>query len=267
MASTKQLVDLDFSAVAKAIGLIDPSAAQDAATKKYVDDRVNGLSYKTGVRVATTVARTLATDFEVGDTIDGIILALNDRVLIKDQTAGAENGVYISNSSGAPTRAQDFDSSSEAVPGASVWVAEGSVNGDSQWTLTTDAPVTLGTTALVFTQTSGTGQITAGAGLTKTGNVLDVGAGTGISVASDTVGLDLSLASRWKVFTIGDGSAVSIAVTHNLNNQWVIGQVHQAATPFAVVPGVAIENTDANTTTVKFNVAPTASQYRLTVVG
>jgi hypothetical protein len=111
------------------------------------------------VRVATTAAGTLATSFENGDTIDGVVLATGDHILIKDQAAGAENGTYVVNASGAPTRAGDFDTSAKVVPGTLVVVSEGTSNKDSHWQLTTNAPITLGTTALVFfpTHMQGTG--------------------------------------------------------------------------------------------------------------
>lgn len=102
------------------------------------------------VRVATTAAGTLATSFENGDTVDGVVLATGDRILIKSQSAGAENGIYTVNGSGAPTRALDFDSSAESLASTLVVVAEGTLNADKAFMLTTNAPITLGTTALTF---------------------------------------------------------------------------------------------------------------------
>ena len=109
---------------------------------------ING--YKDPVRVATTAAATLASDFENGDTVDGVVLATNDRVLIKDQSTAAENGIYTVNASGSPTRAVDFDEDAEVEPGVAVAVAEGAENGDTLWMLTTDGAITVGTTDLVF---------------------------------------------------------------------------------------------------------------------
>src|SRR5688500_7583864 len=88
-----------------------PSAASDAANKQYVDNALDGLRWKTPVRVATTANGTLATAFENGDTIDGVALVTGDRILIKDQTTQSENGIYVVAASGAPTRASDADSS------------------------------------------------------------------------------------------------------------------------------------------------------------
>lgn len=151
-----------------------PSADKDIANKIYVDNFVQGADWKASVRVATTAAGTIASDFENGDTVDGVVLATGDRILIKNQAAGAENGIYTVNASGAPTRATDADSSADVTGGMSVWVNEGTTNADTGWTLTTNDPITLGTTALVFTQFSGLGQVVAGSGLSKTGSQLDV---------------------------------------------------------------------------------------------
>lgn len=106
------------------------------------------------VRVATIANGTLATAFANGQTVDGIVLATGDRILLKDQTTGADNGVYTANASGAPTRAIDFDESAEVLPNTLIVVAEGTVNADTVWQLTTNASITLGTTALVFGQLS-----------------------------------------------------------------------------------------------------------------
>lgn len=108
------------------------------------------VQWKAPVRVATTAAGTLASSFENGDTIDGVVLATGDRILIKDQAAGAENGIYVVAASGAPARASDADSAAELI-GSIVIVKEGTANADTGWLATNDS-ITLGTTALVFTK-------------------------------------------------------------------------------------------------------------------
>lgn len=132
-----------------------------------------GYSTKNAVRVATTTAGTLSTSFENGDTIDGVTLATGNRILIKDQAAPAENGIYVVNASGAPTRAADADAWAELVS-AFVWVEEGTTNADTGWLCTVNSGGTLNTTAVTWAQQSGAATITAGAGLTKTGNTIDV---------------------------------------------------------------------------------------------
>lgn len=165
-----------------------PDVDGEAANKSYVDGVAGGVDWKDSVRVATTAALTLASDFENGDTVDGVALATGDRILIKDQAAASANGIYTVNASGAPTRAVDANTSAEVTSGMAVWVTEGTTNGDTGWVLTTNDPITLGTTGLSFTQFSGSGQITAGAGLTKTGNTIDVVAGSSkLTVAADSI--------------------------------------------------------------------------------
>ena len=181
-----------------------PSADADVATKAYVDAQRSGLDVKQSVRVATTEALTLSSDFEAGDVVDGVTLAEGDRVLIKNQATGSENGIYVVAASGAPTRATDADSNTEVTPGMFTFVEEGTVNADSGWVLTTNGSITLGTTALTFAQFSGAGQIVAGNGLTKTGNQLDVG-GTAdrITVNADSVDIASTYAGQSSITTLG----------------------------------------------------------------
>ena len=121
------------------MSVADPSSAQDAATKLYVDNLVQGLSYKNEVRVATTANGALATVYENGDVIDGITLATGDRILIKNQTTQSENGIYTVNASGAPTRAVDADSSTD-LNNATVFITDGTVGSGLQYTQTTKNP-------------------------------------------------------------------------------------------------------------------------------
>jgi hypothetical protein len=147
-----------------------------AAVKSYVDNALSGLSWKASVVAATTTAGTLASSFENGDTIDGVTLATGDRILIKDQVAGTENGIYVVNASGAPTRASDANTSTEMLR-ATVLVEQGTTNGATQWTCT-NSTITLGLSALVFAQISGAGTYTAGSGLTLSGNQFSANFGT-----------------------------------------------------------------------------------------
>lgn len=142
-----------------------PSAGTDAANKNYVDTAISSLNSlfdsKGSVRVATTSAGTLATSFENGDTIDGVVLATGDRILIKDQASQAENGIYTVNASGAPTRSTDMNVWAE-VPGAFVAVEEGTSNADTVWLCTSNQGGTLDTTAITWQQ------IPTSAGLSNT---------------------------------------------------------------------------------------------------
>ena len=163
------VIDVNNSRISN---ITDPTQAQDAATKAYVDAVKQSLDIKDSVRVATTANITIATDLNVGDTIDGITLADGDRVLVKDQTTGSENGIYVAGSS--PVRSADANASDEVTSGMFVFVEEGTANADNGFVLTTDGTITLDTTALTFVQFSGAGQIVAGDALSKTGNTLNV---------------------------------------------------------------------------------------------
>jgi hypothetical protein len=171
----------------KITNLATPTDATDAANKGYVDAAVVGIDWKASVRAATTAAVTLATGLENGDSLDGVTLATGNRVLVKNQADATENGIYVVKASGAPDRSTDADTSSEITASFAVFVEEGTVNADSGWTLTNNGTITVGSSELVFTQFTGLGQVTAGAGLTKTGNTLNIGAGTGITVNADTI--------------------------------------------------------------------------------
>ena len=181
--------------------LADPTGAQDAATKAYVDALQTGLDVKASVRVATTANITLSNT----QTVDGIALSVGDRVLVKDQSTGSQNGIYVV-ASGSWTRASDFDNSpgTEVTSGAFTFVEEGTANADSGWVLTTDGTITLGTTSLTFTQFSGAGQITAGSGLTKTGNTLDVQVDNStLAIVSDTVQIKSTYVGQTSITTLG----------------------------------------------------------------
>jgi hypothetical protein len=188
----------------KITNLTDPTNAQDAANKRYVDAAVVGIEWKPSVRAATTADGTLATAFANGQVIDGVTLATGNRILIKNQTTGTENGIYTVNATGAPTRSTDADTNAELTASFAVFVEEGTANADSGYTLTNDGTVTIGTTALTFTQFTGLGQITAGNGLTKTANTLDVVAGTGIVANANDVAIDTAVVVRKYATAIGD---------------------------------------------------------------
>lgn len=162
-----------------------PTGSGDAANKAYVDNVSQGLDVKASVRAATTTNVTLS-----GTTaMDGVSIVAGDRVLVKDQTTGSENGIYVV-AAGSWSRASDSDTSVEVTAGMFTFVSEGTLNADSGWVLATNDAITLGTTALAFTQFSGAGQVVSGDGLTKTGNTLNVvGTAGQIAVVADSVGL------------------------------------------------------------------------------
>ena len=175
----------------KITNLLDPTDAQDAATKAYVDATAQGLDVKGSVRAATTVAGGNITLIST-QTIDGVSLVVNDRVLVKNQTTGSENGIWVVGA-GNWSRATDA-AAGKLTAGAFVFVEEGTVNADSGWVLTTNGTITVGTTSLAWDQFSGAGQITAGTGLTKSGNTINFAAvaNGGLTVNADDVQVNAS---------------------------------------------------------------------------
>ena len=143
-------------------------------SKEYVDAVKQSLDIKDSVRVASTANVNITSELEDGDTLDGVTLATGDRVLLKNQSTGSQNGIYVVASSGAAARSTDANASADVTSGMFVWVEEGSANGDQGYVLTTNDVINLNTTSLTFTQFSGAGQITAGIGMTKSGNTLNV---------------------------------------------------------------------------------------------
>jgi len=242
------------------------------ATTAFVRGEVDlavtqGLDIKGSVRVKTTGSNiTLAS--AAPNTLDGVTLVASDRILVTDQNTGAENGIYFvstlgTGANGVWVRSLDADSSAEVTAGLFTFVEEGTANADSGWVLATNNPITLGTTALVFTQFSGAGSVIAGAGLTRTGTTLDVIGGNGITVGADLVSVDTAVVVRKYAQLVGDGSATSIAVTHSLSSQDITVSIRDASTNLAVDTDWAATSTSVCTFT--FAVAPTSNQYKVVI--
>lgn len=276
----------------KITGLATPASASDAANKGYVDATVQGLDVKASVRVASTANVSVSS---APSTIDGVTLASGDRVLLKDQTAPAENGIRVFTAAGASLdRAADAATSAMVTTGMFTFVAEGTANADKGWVLTTNDAITLGTTALAFTQFSGSGTVVGTTNrISVTGNQVDVDTayagqtsivtlgtittgvwnGTAIPVLYGGTGATTAAGAKTNLLfltryttTIGDGSSSSFTVTHNLNSLAVTVEIYEVATGLTVYADVT--RTTVNALTVGgFTTVPTSAQYAVVVIG
>lgn len=224
--------------------LANATSAQDAVTKAQLDGAIQGVTWKAPVRAATAGNITLSGE----QTIDGVSVVAGDRVLVKNQSTAAQNGIYVA-AAGSWTRSTDFDASAE-LSGAGVFVSEGTANGNSQWFMTADAPLTLDTTALVWAQIGGGTSYTAG---------------NGISISGGVIAIDTSVTARKVAATIGDGSATTVSVAHNLNTQDITVSVRDASTHVGVLCDWTANG--VNTVQLTFGTAPSVGQYRVTVTG
>jgi hypothetical protein len=132
-------------------GMSTPSSASDVTTKSYVDDLVAGLKTRIICRAATTANIDLTADLQNGDTLDGITLATGNRILVKDQSTGSQNGIYTVVASGTASRDTDFDTTAE-LAGQLAIIQEGTSNGDKIFLCTTDSDASLGSDTITFTQ-------------------------------------------------------------------------------------------------------------------
>lgn len=202
----------------------EPTQSTDAATKNYVDAVKTGLDVKDSVRVTTTanltatysngtsgVGATLTNSgTQAALTIDSIVLSVGERVLVKDQTTGLQNGFYVVTNAGSVstnwvlTRSLDADQNTEITPGAFTFVEEGTVGNDNGYVCTNTGTITIGTTPITFVQFSGAGQITAGDGLTKTGNTINaVGTSNRIAITADAIDIASTYVGQSSITTLG----------------------------------------------------------------
>src|SRR5262245_44792011 len=175
--------------------LLDPVGSSDAATKNYVDQATQGLDAKNSCKAATIGNLTGALGGAAPNTLDGVTLAVNDRVLVKDQSSAAVNGIYVVNTvgtgvNGSWARATDMDAWTD-VPGALTFIEQGTTNADTAWLCTADQGGTLNTTSITWTK--------FGAGTTYT-------QGTGITIGGNTIAFDQSYGDGRYLNVSGDAT-------------------------------------------------------------
>jgi len=287
----------------KITSLLDPTAAQDAATKNYVDATAQGLSAKDSVQAATAAAlaantysngasgvgATLTATGNAALVVDGYTVAVNDRILVQNEATTSHNGIYVVTTTGSGaaayvlTRSLDFNQPAE-IPAAYVFTEQGTANADAGFVCTTTGTVTVGTTAITWTQFSGAGEITAGTGLAKSGNTLSIensgtllvthggtGAGTltglvkGNGTSAFTAATPGTDYTRKYTATIGDGSSTAITVTHSLSTRAVVVSVIDATTFVQYQCDVTMTSTSV--VTLGFTTAPGVGALIVTVVG
>jgi hypothetical protein len=215
----------------KITGGADGTSATDFITKQQLDavaaSAATGVSIKGAVRAATTANITLSG----AQTIDGVSVVATNRVLVKNQTTAADNGIYVA-AAGAWARSTDADTTGELAPGTVVFVTEGTANGDKQFAIASDSAITIGTTAQTWTQLTGSGtSYTAGNGLSLTGSTFAVVPSTSGGLVVDGTGVKLATSGsvrgiRGNVSQVPAPTSGSLAtVTHNLNSQDVSVQL------------------------------------------
>ena len=263
--SKKMLTGVDLNNQ-RGINAADPTSATDIATKQYVDNRVEGMTYKVAVRAATTTNGTLATAYANGQTIDGVTLATNDRILLKDQTTQTENGIYTVNASGAPTRALDANTTAE-LNNATVMVTDGTVNTAREYNQSTKNP-TVGSSNIVWAQKSAGVTPTSGSGAisVSTGAISFVPKGAG-GLAQDGSGAYIDTTTFGQGVKQYDADVPSgsnpASVPHNLGTVARLGEplLTLKSTGEVVEADIVL---GTNTDTVTFATAPTSAQYRYT---
>lgn len=247
--------DVSFNS-RKITSLADPVSNQDAATKAYVDTVAQGIHSHTSCRVATAAAlpsctysngtngigATLTATANGALTVDGVTVAVDDRVLVKNQASTFQNGVYVVTATGSAgaafilTRSTDMNQDVE-FPGSFEFVEEGTANADNGYVCTTNMPITIGTTGIDWTQFSGAGQITAGTGLTKSGNTIDVATASASRIVVNADSIDLA--------TTGVSAGTYQAVTVDTYGRVTSGTNPTTLSGYGITDALSTSNTSS----------------------
>lgn len=268
----------------KLVSVAAGTADTDGVNVGQLNAVVQGFDWKDSVRAATTANITLSG----AQTIDGVAVTAGQRVLVKNQTTGSQNGIYVV-AAGAWSRASDADAAGELTPNTTVAVEEGTTNADSWWQITTNGTIVVGTTATTWAQvgsgttyTGGNGiaitgssiaaDLAASSGLVFTGGKIDLDPTNGVPVNRGGTGSTTAAGARTNLGAtgkstglIGNGSATSIVYTHNLGSQHVIVQCFDATTNELVETDVTLTSTTQ--VTIGFAAAPSTNGIRVVVIG
>lgn len=282
----------------KITNLLDPTAAQDATTKNYVDNAIQGVTWKEAVQAATTAALAANTYANgasgVGATltanangaianIDGYAVVAGDRLLVQNEATASHNGIYTATQLGDGThpyiltRATDNDDGTE-IAASAVFVLNGTTNGNQGFIVTSPlvgGTMTMGTTSITWTQFSGVAELTAGTGITISGKTVSLttpvstangGTGSGtIAGARTNLSSTANALPQKYTATIGDGSTTAISVNHGLGTSDVVTSIYDASSLLEV--SCDVTHTDANHTTFTFATAPASNAYKVVIIG
>jgi hypothetical protein len=252
---------VDFNSQ-KITGLATPTADSDGASKSYVDSVAQGLDVKDSVKIATTANITLSGT----QTIDGVAVSADERVLVKNQSTASENGLYLCKA-GSWARTADLAAGVNAA-GVFVFIESGSTQADQGFVCTSDSgSAVVGTNSLAFTQFSGSGSFTAGDGLDLTGTTFsaDIKANSGVVISGGEIALDLDASSISGSLGIADGGTnATSASAARTNLGLAIGSDVQAH-------GAVLDDlsglTQASNKGIFFDTANSAATFDLTAAG
>lgn len=258
--SVKILQDHDFGSVSRILGLQAPASANEPARLADLNAAVEGLAWKDNPRVASQSNVNLASP---GATIDGITMVSEDRMLIRNQSTAAQNGIYVWNGDAVPaTRALDADTAIE-LENATTTVDEGTDAGTT-WRQTS-VNFTLGSDAVNFiafgVASPSASESTAGIAELATQGEVDTGTDDGRIVTPLKLATWASRPKRHAA-SVGDGAATQYDVSHNLGTKDTVVCIYRVASPYDTVVA-DVERTDTNTTRVRFASAPTTNQFRV----
>lgn len=248
-------------------GMSTPSGSSDVANKAYVDAAIQQLGTRGVVRLASTANVALASGLANGQTIDGVTIATGNFILLKNQTAPAENGIYVAPASGAAARAPNYDTYDE-IAGGNIVVQEGTANADTFWLCTSNAGGTLETTAIAYSQVSPgvTLPVPISQGGTGASTAANARIALGFLAALDTLWTATTFANARSALGLvigtdvlapsGVGSGLSGILKQGLTTIWVPAAAMTARTTNGAAAGQAESTTNkVNSKSLDFDTA------------